>query len=76
MRPILVTGATGQLGAEPMPNSVFLTLIHAQGRLNTVEEFGNIVLKSGEGGEIVRLSDVARLELGAGDSTLRSQLDG
>jgi len=34
------------------------------------------VLKSGTDGEIVRLSDVARLELGAGDYTLRSQLDG
>ena len=47
--------SAGQLGAEPMPNSDFLTLINAQGRLNTVEEFGNIVLKSGEGGEIWRL---------------------
>ena len=34
------------------------------------------MLKSGTDGEIVRLSDVARLELGAGDYTLRSQLDG
>ncbi|HEC0958194.1 TPA: efflux RND transporter permease subunit, partial [Klebsiella pneumoniae] len=40
------------------------------------QEFGDIVLKSGVDGEIVRLSDVARLELGAGDYTLRSQLDG
>ncbi|MGO4221475.1 efflux RND transporter permease subunit [Lysobacter sp. TAF61] len=68
--------SAGQLGAEPMPSSDFLTLINAQGRLRSVEEFGNIVLKSGEGGEIVRLSDVARVELGAGDYTLRSQLDG
>ncbi|MEQ9508673.1 MAG: efflux RND transporter permease subunit, partial [Alloalcanivorax xenomutans] len=68
--------SAGQLGAEPMPNSDFLTLINAQGRLRTVQEFGDIVLKSGEQGEIVRLSDVARLELGAGDYTLRSQLDG
>ncbi|MGI9573235.1 efflux RND transporter permease subunit [Alloalcanivorax xenomutans] len=68
--------SAGQLGAEPMPNSDFLTLINAQGRLRTVQEFGDIILKSGEQGEIVRLSDVARLELGAGDYTLRSQLDG
>ncbi|HJW46553.1 MAG TPA: multidrug efflux RND transporter permease subunit [Lysobacter sp.] len=68
--------SAGQLGAEPMPSSDFLTLINAQGRLRTVEEFGQIVLKSGQDGEIVRLSDVARLELGAGDYTLRSQLDG
>ena len=68
--------SAGQLGAEPMPDSEFLTLINAQGRLRTPQEFGDIVLKSGAAGEIVRLSDVARVELGAGDYTLRSQLDG
>jgi multidrug efflux pump len=69
--------SAGQLGAEPMPNgSDFLTLINARGRLESTEEFGNIVLKSGADGEIVRLSDVARLELAAGDYTLRSRLDG
>ena len=76
MREQNVQVSAGQLGAEPMPNSDFLTLINAQGRLRTEKEFGDIVLKSGEGGEIVRLSDVARVELGAGDYTLRSQLDG
>ncbi|MCP6060269.1 efflux RND transporter permease subunit, partial [Klebsiella pneumoniae] len=54
----------------------FLTLINAQGRLSGVEEFGAIVLKRGDDGSIVRLSDVARLELGANDYTLRAQLDG
>src|SRR4249919_1918812 len=69
--------SAGQLGAEPMPNgSDFLTLINAKGRLETTQEFGNIVLKSGADGEIVRLSDVARIELAAGDYTLRSRLDG
>jgi multidrug efflux pump len=68
--------SAGQLGAEPMPNkSEFLLSINAQGRLTTEEEFGNIVIRSGTSGEIVRLSDVARLELGAGKYTLRSQLD-
>ncbi len=76
MREQNVQVSAGQLGAEPMPSSDFLTLINAQGRLRSVEEFGQIVLKSGADGEIVRLSDVARLELGAGDYTLRSQLDG
>ncbi|MEP5230596.1 MAG: multidrug efflux RND transporter permease subunit [Alloalcanivorax sp.] len=75
MREQNVQVSAGQLGAEPMPGSDFLTLINAQGRLRTVEEFGDVVLKSGAQGEIVRLSDVARLELGAGDYTLRSQLD-
>jgi multidrug efflux pump len=76
MREQNVQVSAGQLGAEPMPSSNFLTLINAQGRLKTPEEFGGIVLKAGADGEIVRLSDVARLELGAGDYTLRSQLDG
>jgi multidrug efflux pump len=69
--------SAGQLGAEPMPGgSDFLTLINAKGRLTTAEEFGDIVLKSGADGEIVRLADVARLELDAGDYTLRARLDG
>jgi multidrug efflux pump len=69
--------SAGQLGAEPMPGgSDFLTLINAKGRLSTAEEFGDIVLKSGADGEIVRLADVARLELDAGDYTLRARLDG
>lgn len=76
MREQNVQVSAGQLGAEPMPGSSFLTPINARGRLETPEEFGNIVIKTGAGGEIVRLSDVARLELGAGDYTLRSQLDG
>ncbi len=69
--------SAGQLGAEPMPNgSDFLLPINAKGRLQTTEEFGNIVLKAGAGGEIVRLADVARIELAAGDYTLRARLDG
>jgi multidrug efflux pump len=69
--------SAGQLGAEPMPNrSDFLLPINAKGRLETVEEFGDIVLKSGSDGEIVRLADVARIELAAGDYTLRARLNG
>ncbi|RNF83619.1 efflux RND transporter permease subunit [Montanilutibacter psychrotolerans] len=68
--------SAGQLGAEPTPDaSDFLVSINAQGRLQSEEEFGAIVIKSGADGEIVRLSDVARLELGASDYTLRAQLD-
>jgi len=69
--------SAGQLGAEPMPNgSDFLLPINAKGRLESVEEFGDIVLESGADGEIVRLRDVARIELAAGDYTLRARLDG
>ena len=76
MREQNVQVSAGQIGAEPVPDSDFLTLINARGRLETVEEFGDIVLKRGDNGEILRLEDVARLEMGAGDYTLRSQLDG
>ena len=76
MREQNVQVSAGQIGAEPMPDSDFLTLINAQGRLHTEQEFGNIVLEAGADGEVVRLSDVARMELGAGDYTLRSKLDG
>ncbi|MFD0725065.1 efflux RND transporter permease subunit [Lysobacter brunescens] len=69
--------SAGQLGAEPMPNgSDFLLPIHAKGRLQDEAEFGDIVLKSGDDGEIVRLRDVARIQLAAGDYTLRARLDG
>jgi multidrug efflux pump len=68
--------SAGQIGAPPQPGMSDFTLsINAQGRLVTAEEFGNIVLKTGENGEITRLSDVARLELGASEYALRSSLD-
>ncbi|MBH3083730.1 multidrug efflux RND transporter permease subunit SdeB [Serratia bockelmannii] len=68
--------SAGQLGAEPMPTrSDYLLSINAQGRLQTEEEFGNIILKSGDNGEIVRLCDVARIEMGSGSYALRAQLN-
>src|SRR5213080_3189657 len=67
--------SAGQLGAEPIKGgSDFLIAINAQGRLRTAQEFGDIVLKAGSNGEVVRLSDVAHIELGASDYTLRGQL--
>ncbi|MDP1584649.1 MAG: multidrug efflux RND transporter permease subunit [Bradyrhizobium sp.] len=64
--------SAGQLGAEPSPKTTdFLVSINVRGRLATEEEFGAIVLKSGEDGQVVRLADVARIEIGAGDYTMR-----
>lgn len=72
-----VQAAAGTIGASPSPNGVDLQLnVNAQGRLSTPEEFGNIIVKSGSNGEITRLRDVARVELGAADYALRSLLDG
>jgi multidrug efflux pump len=67
--------SAGQLGAPPLESSDFLVSINAQGRLVTEEEFGDVVLKTGANGEVTRLSDVARLELGASEYSLRSLLD-
>ncbi|MGZ2747101.1 efflux RND transporter permease subunit [Burkholderia stagnalis] len=65
--------SAGQLGAEPSPKaSDFLVSINVRGRLRTTQEFGDIVLRNGDDGQVVKLSDVARLELGAGDYTLRA----
>jgi multidrug efflux pump len=71
-----VQAAAGVVGASPSQPGVDLQLsINAQGRLASVEEFGEIVVKSGTGGEIVRLRDIARIELGAAEYALRSLLD-
>lgn len=64
--------SAGQLGAEPSPKTTdFLVSINVRGRLRTEEEFGQIVIKSGADGQVVQLADVARIELGAGDYTMR-----
>ena len=68
--------SAGQLGAEPLPQeSDFLISINAQGRLHTEEEFGTIILKTAQDGSLVRLRDVARIEMGSGSYALRSQLN-
>src|SRR5262245_11722819 len=68
--------AAGQLGAPPAPSGAqFQLLVDTQGRLVTEEEFGDIVIKTGERGQITRLRDVARVELGANTYALRSLLD-
>jgi HAE1 family hydrophobic/amphiphilic exporter-1 len=56
----------GQVGAEPGPKGKEMTYtLRAQGRLQTPEEFGQIVVRSNPDGSVVRLKDVARIELGA-----------
>lgn len=56
----------GQVGAEPAPRGTETTYtVRAQGRLQTPEEFGQVVVRSNPEGSVVRLSDVARIELGA-----------
>jgi len=67
----------GQVGGEPSPpGQEFTYAIRAQGRLETPEDFGQIVLRANPGGSLVRLKDVARLELGAQDYAIRGRFNG
>lgn len=71
-----VQAATGVVGASPsLPGLDLQLTINAQGRLQSEEEFGGIIVKTGANGEITRLRDVARIELGASEYALRSLLD-
>lgn len=66
----------GSIGGAPIADTAdFQLAINAKGRLKTTEEFGAIIVKANANGDITTLSDVARLELGAGDYALRSLLD-
>jgi len=67
----------GQIGGEPAPSGQEFTYsVRAQGRLITPEEFEQIVVRAAPDGGIVRVKDVARVELGAQDYTIVSHLNG
>ncbi|WP_122881642.1 MULTISPECIES: efflux RND transporter permease subunit [unclassified Pseudomonas] len=68
--------AAGQLGAPPAPTAQSFQLsVNTQGRLVSEEEFENIVIRAGDDGEITRLKDIARIELGSSQYALRSLLN-
>ncbi|MDX1367159.1 efflux RND transporter permease subunit [Pseudomonas sp.] len=68
--------AAGSLGAPPSDaGNSFQLSINTQGRLVTEEEFENIIIRAGENGEITRLKDIARIELGSSQYALRSLLN-
>jgi multidrug efflux pump len=68
--------SAGQLGAPPTSHPTdFLLSVNVAGRLVTEEEFRQIVIHTGTAGEITRLGDVARVELGASTYSLRALLD-
>jgi len=67
----------GQVGATPIPKGQEFTYsVRAQGRLQNEEQFGNIVLRATTDGSIVRVKDVARIELGAQTYNLEGRLNG
>ncbi|MDR6855154.1 efflux RND transporter permease subunit [Variovorax guangxiensis] len=71
-----VQAAAGVVGASPgLPGVDMQLSINAQGRLQSEEEFGDIIVKTGANGEVTRLRDIGRLELGSADYSLRSLLN-
>ncbi len=72
-----VQAAVGRIGAAPLvPDQRFQLTISTQGRLTSQEEFERIIIRANPDGSVVRLSDVARVELGAKSSDQFSRFDG
>src|SRR5215204_803981 len=72
-----VQAAVGRVGARPISNDQQLQLnIQTKGRLSSVADFENIVVRTNPDGSVLRLSDVARLELGAANLDRETRLNG
>jgi len=67
--------AAGQLGAPPSSSAEFQIALNAAGRLTDEQQFRDIIVKTGADGQVVRLGDIARIELGAQAYGVRSLLD-
>ena len=69
--------AAGQFGQEPMKEvQPYTYSVNTKGRLVSKEEFGNIILNTDSNGAILRLKDVARIELGAQDYSVNARFNG
>jgi HAE1 family hydrophobic/amphiphilic exporter-1 len=69
--------AAGQIGQPPVPTGQnFQYAVNVLGRLTDVEQFEDIIIKTGEGGRITRLKDVARIDLGGKTYDITSRLNG
>ena len=67
----------GRIGARPIgSDQQFQINLQTQGRLTTPEQFGNIVLRANPDGSLLRVRDVARVELGAQNQDVESRIDG
>jgi multidrug efflux pump len=69
--------SAGSIGGQPaLPNQALNATVTAQSQLQTPEQFRNIILKSTPGGAMVRLSDVARVELGTDNYSIVARMNG
>ena len=69
--------SAGKIGGLPSSNTQQLTAtVRAQSRLQTPEQFRKIIVKGNTGGAVVRINDIARVEMGSEDYTASSQLNG
>ena len=68
--------AAGKIGAPPNNTEELTLTVTAKGRLLTAEEFANIVVRAGDKGSLVRLRDVARVELGSKDYNFYGRING
>ncbi|MFL6499685.1 MAG: efflux RND transporter permease subunit, partial [Candidatus Udaeobacter sp.] len=67
----------GQVGGEPIPSGQkFTYTVRAQGRLQTPEQFGEIVVRANPDGSFVRVKDIARIDLGAQTYNIKGRLNG
>src|SRR5271154_4590673 len=67
----------GQIGGEPVPNGQqFTYAVSTQGRLTSADQFGEIIIRDLPNGAVLRLKDVARLELGAQSYSVSSRFNG
>ena len=67
----------GALGQQPAPtDAAFQLTVQTQGRFEDVRQFRQVIVKSSDGGRLVRVGDVARVELGARDYVTNSYLNG
>src|SRR5216684_3466079 len=72
-----VQAPVGRIGAEPISDQQqFQFNVQTQGRLTTPAQFGNIVLRANPDGSVLRISDVARVEIGAQNLDSESRIDG
>src|SRR5690606_14325794 len=68
--------AAGSVGQAPNATAAFQVTVNTLGRLTDEQQFGDIIIRTGDDGQVTRLRDVARIEMGADSYALRGLLDG